>query len=268
MLREYALVTPHGSLNIAEGPTNGPLLMLLHGFTNRWQTYLPILPLLVERWHVIAFDHRGHGRSMRVNAGYTAAGFYADAQAVLLHAAVDGPAALLGHSMGGSLALHLAQNYPSQVRAVVTGDTSLDLAMHIDVMNSRRQTKLFGLRRKLAGRPVEELIRRGLPAAQAEEMSNLDPAVMDYHAEARVQGFFADISELDFDLIGCPLLLTQADPANGGLLQDGELTPVLSAHPGFKFLRFDCGHDLEIDRGSQAPFLRAAITFLEGLSPV
>src|SRR5664279_2871095 len=83
MLREFNLETPPGNLNLTEGPANGPALILLHGFTNRWQTFLPIIPALTEKWQVIAFDHRGHGRSARVPGGYTAAGFYADAEAVL-----------------------------------------------------------------------------------------------------------------------------------------------------------------------------------------
>jgi pimeloyl-ACP methyl ester carboxylesterase len=264
MLRESIFKTDTVSLNLAEGPDNGPLLLLLHGFTNRWQTFLPILPVLTERWHVVAFDHRGHGRSDRLPGGYTAAGFYADAEAVLARFSPE-PAVLLGHSMGGSLALHLAQNRPERIRAVVTGDTSLNLAIHIEVMNRRRNTKLFGLRRKLAGHPTAELIRRGLPPEQAEEMSQLDPAVMDFHAEGRAEGFFADVADVDFAKIHCPLLLTQANPAKGGLLQDAEIPSVLAAHPEFQFMRFDTGHDLEIEKGPESPFFEVALGFLENL---
>jgi pimeloyl-ACP methyl ester carboxylesterase len=264
-MREFPLVANGITINLAEGPHNGPLLVLLHGFTNRWQTFLPILPALIDRWHVVAFDQRGHGSSGRLPGGYTAAGFYADAEAVLSRFGPE-PAVLLGHSMGGSLALHLAQNHPERVRAVVTGDASLNLSIHIEVMNSRRNTKLFGLRRKLAGRPAAELIRRGLPPEQAEEMSRLDPSVMDFHAEGRVAGFFADVGDVDFGKICCPVLLTQANPAKGGLLQDAEIPPVLAAHPEFQFLRFDTGHDLEIEKGPESPFFKAALRFLENLN--
>jgi pimeloyl-ACP methyl ester carboxylesterase len=263
MLREFPLITENCSLNLAEGPENGPLLVLLHGFTNRWQVFNAILPVLTEKWHVVAFDFRGHGKAGRAS-GYTADGFYRDGVAVL-NSLGPGPVVLLGHSMGGSIALHLAQDFPEKVRAVVTGDTSFNLAMHIEVMNSRRNTKLFGLRRKLAGRPVDELIRRGLLPEQAEEMSQLDPAVMDYHAEGRVGGFFADIRDVDFNKLRCPLLLTQASPEKGGLLQDAEIPPVLAAHSQFQFQRFELGHDLEIEKGPESPFWQAALQFLAGL---
>ena len=271
-MREFSLETPSGNLNLAEGPANGPVLILLHGFTNRWQTFLPIIPALEEKWQVLGFDHRGHGRSVRVPGGYTAVGFYADAEAVLKYAlrtpAKNSQVVLLGHSMGGSLALHLAQNYPENVRAVVTGDTSLDLDIHVQVMNSRRNTKLFGLRRKLAGHTVEELTRRGLSHEQAEEMSQLDPQVMDYHAEGQVQTFFEDIEDMDFGKIRCPLLLTQANPLKGGLLLDAEIQPVLAAQPQFHLQRFDCGHDLEIEKGPESPFFQAAYAFMEKLESI
>jgi pimeloyl-ACP methyl ester carboxylesterase len=264
MMRESILTTKHCPLNLAEGPRNGPLLLLLHGFSNRWQVFESILPALTEKWHVVTFDFRGHGKSGRVMGGYTADGFYRDAESVLAHFGADGPAALVGHSMGGSIALHLAQNHPEKIRALVTGDASLNLAIHIEVMNLRRQTKLFGLRRKLAGRPLDELLRRGLPAIQAEEMSLLDPAVMDFHAEGRVEGFFADIADVDFSKIRCPLLLTQASPKKGGLLQDAEVQPVLAAYPQFKFQQLETGHDLQIEQGMQSPFWQETISFLAG----
>lgn len=265
-MKERALATQFLNVNLAEGPANGPLLLLLHGFSNRWQVFQSILPILTQNWGVIAFDFRGHGKSGRALGGYTANGFYQDAEAVLDHFSANGPATLIGHSMGGSVALHLAQNYPERVRAVVTGDTSFDLSVHVEMMNSRRQTKLFGLRRKLAGRSVDELVRRGLPASQAEEMSQLDPAVIDYHAEGRVQDFFADVDNVDFDKIRCPVLLTQASPEKGGLLQNSEIAPVLTAHPELGFMRFETGHDLEIEQGPQSPFWQAALQFLDTIS--
>lgn len=259
-MRECRLLTDHYSLNLAEGSANGPLLVLLHGFTNRWQVFNAILPVLTEKWQVFAFDFRGHGQSDRA-PGYTAADFYQDGEAVLNSLGGE-PAVLLGHSMGGSIALYLAQNFPQKVRAVVTGDTSFNLAMHIEMMNNRRNVKLFGLRRKLAGRPVDELLRRGLPPEQAEEMSQLDPAVMDYHAQGRVGEFFSEVQDVDFAKIRCPLLLTQASPEKGGLLQDAEIPPVLAAHPHFQFMRFATGHDLDIQKGTESPFWQAALGFL------
>lgn len=264
MLIESYLHTPLGKLNVARGPANGPKLLLLHGMSNRWQTFLPILPELTKNWQVIAFDHRGHGGSDRIDGPYSAAAFFQDARNVLDTIGPE-PVALLGHSMGGSLALYLAEAFPEKVRAVITGDTSFNLAIHIDVMNSRRNTKLFGLRRKLAGRPEDELIRRGIDPSTSRELSLLDPHVMDFHAEGHVEGFFEGIQNLKFEKITCPLLLTQADPLAGGLLQDTEVDWLVSQYPHLHVQKFGCSHAMEIEKGMDSAFFQTALEFLQNL---
>jgi pimeloyl-ACP methyl ester carboxylesterase len=248
MLTESSLPTPTVSLNIAEGPNRGPLMLLLHGIGDRWQVFEPALPQLTVKYHIATFDFRGHGRSGRVPGGYTAADFYRDAESTLLHFAVTEPAILLGHSMGGALALQLAQHHPEKVRAVIAGDCATDLKTHIDVMNSRRSAKIFGMRRLLARQQAD---------------FHLDPSVLDYHATARVQDFFAGVQDTDLAQIRCPLLLIQANPRKGGLMTDAEFALAQSARPDFSFARLDTAHDLDLSRGWDSPFYQAAQGFLE-----
>lgn len=70
MLTERQLDTGAVTINYAEGPKGGPPLVLLHGVTSRWQVWLTSLPPLMLRWHVVAADLRGHGRSGRVPDQY------------------------------------------------------------------------------------------------------------------------------------------------------------------------------------------------------
>jgi hypothetical protein len=69
--------------------------------------------------------------------------------------------------------------------------------------------------------------------------------------------------DVDYTAIHCPLLLTQANPDKGGVLQDDEIPSLLAAHPEFDFMRFDAGHDLDLDKGSDAPFVKAALAFFQ-----
>src|SRR5438093_1285361 len=85
------------SINYAEEPGSGPLLLLLHGVTSRWQNFLNVMPVLTQRWHVVAADLRGHGRSGRVDGRYGLMEYAADVIALLRHLG-DGPAVLIGHS--------------------------------------------------------------------------------------------------------------------------------------------------------------------------
>lgn len=48
----------------AEGPDNGPSLLLLHAQHMEWFSYSRVLPALTERFHVIAVDYPGHGKTV------------------------------------------------------------------------------------------------------------------------------------------------------------------------------------------------------------
>ena len=87
--------------------------------TGWWRT----IPVLSERFRVIAFDNRGVGRSERVPGPYTAAEMADDAVAVLDAAGVKS-AHVYGISLGGMIAQEVALRHPSRVRALVLGATT------------------------------------------------------------------------------------------------------------------------------------------------
>src|SRR5262249_9749855 len=91
------------SLNYARGPANGPPLVLLHGVTRCWRTFLPVLPALTLRHEVFALDFRGHNRSDRAAGRYYVTDYVRDALA-FLQSVVQQPAVLYGHSLGSMAA--------------------------------------------------------------------------------------------------------------------------------------------------------------------
>jgi pimeloyl-ACP methyl ester carboxylesterase len=114
--------TVNGSLmNYAEGPNNGPPLLLIHGQSTDWQSWNRVLPELSKRHHVFAIDCYGHGRSARVPEKYTAIALATDAQQFLTQV-VKEPATVAGHSSGGLIAAALAARAPTLVRGVVLED--------------------------------------------------------------------------------------------------------------------------------------------------
>ena len=86
-------------IHYAEGPENGPAVVLLHGGSANWQYCRGLIEVLGVHWHVFAPDLRGHGKSGRVPWGYSVRAFAEDIGAFLQQ--VSGPAALFGHSLGG-----------------------------------------------------------------------------------------------------------------------------------------------------------------------
>jgi non-heme chloroperoxidase len=116
----HTLRLPDGLLlEFAEqGSPGGPTVLMLHGITDSWRSYQPVLPHLDPAWHVIALSLRGHGGSAKPADGYTPAHMADDVARFML--AMDlPPVVVAGHSMGSTVALRLAADHPSCVRAVV-----------------------------------------------------------------------------------------------------------------------------------------------------
>ncbi len=113
---------PSGTtLNYAEGPANGPAVVLVHGQAVAWESYAPVLPDLARDFHVFAVDVPGHGSSDRTPGRYDVHSIGADL-AAFLEEVVGAPAILSGHSSGGLLAAWVAASAPQAVTAVLLED--------------------------------------------------------------------------------------------------------------------------------------------------
>jgi 2-succinyl-6-hydroxy-2,4-cyclohexadiene-1-carboxylate synthase len=90
-----------------------PTLVLLHGFTHTGASWAPVLAELGERYRGIVPDLRGHGAASNREP--------VTLEAVLgdLDALAPDRFALVGYSMGGRLALHVALAYPGRVERLV-----------------------------------------------------------------------------------------------------------------------------------------------------
>ena len=101
----------------------GPPVLLVMGLgmtaTGWWRT----VPVLADRFEVIAFDNRGVGRSDRPEGPY-AADDMADDAAAVLDAAGHESAHVYGISLGGMIAQIVALRHPRRVRSLVLGATT------------------------------------------------------------------------------------------------------------------------------------------------
>jgi pimeloyl-ACP methyl ester carboxylesterase len=99
--------------------------LLVHGFTGSRDDFCEMLPRLAARGRTLAVDLRGHGGSTNTGepAGYDFDTLRDDMLAVL--DAFDAPRCdLLGHSMGGMVALRVALAAPARVASLVLMDTA------------------------------------------------------------------------------------------------------------------------------------------------
>ncbi|MDQ1423565.1 MAG: hypothetical protein QOD72_1063 [Acidimicrobiaceae bacterium] len=102
-----------------------PPLVLVHGFTGSSIDWIDVVDDLAVDRQVVTFDHRGHGESTNVGdeSGYSFARLVDDLEAVLDDLGV-GPCDLLGHSMGGAVAMRYALRRPERLRSLILMDTA------------------------------------------------------------------------------------------------------------------------------------------------
>jgi N-formylmaleamate deformylase len=100
----------------------GQAVVLLHGLTDWARAWEPTRAWLDAR--IIAPDLRGHGLSQKPRSGYALTSLAADV-AGLMEELGAAPATLIGHSLGAIVALYVAAQHGSVVRALILVDPTL-----------------------------------------------------------------------------------------------------------------------------------------------
>jgi pimeloyl-ACP methyl ester carboxylesterase len=90
---------------------SGPVVVLVHGIAGTSEQWDQVAPLLAERFTVVAPDLLGHGRSAKPRGDYSL-GAYAVSIRDLMIALGHRRATVVGHSLGGGVAMQFAYEYP------------------------------------------------------------------------------------------------------------------------------------------------------------
>jgi pimeloyl-ACP methyl ester carboxylesterase len=104
-------VTLHGNRVTYRTAGEGPAVVLIHGVTGDSQQWDQVASLLAERFTVIAPDLLGHGSSAKPRGDYSL-GAYAASVRDLLIALRHRRATIVGHSLGGGVAMQFSYEYP------------------------------------------------------------------------------------------------------------------------------------------------------------
>ncbi|MEW6490093.1 MAG: alpha/beta hydrolase [Thermodesulfobacteriota bacterium] len=98
--------------------------VLIHGLgPSASADWALLIPALIERFHVVAFDLPGFGRSSGGNHLYSPAA-YAQLVHWLTERYAKGPVIVIGHSLGAAVALRFAAEHPHAVRRMVLSDVA------------------------------------------------------------------------------------------------------------------------------------------------
>jgi pimeloyl-ACP methyl ester carboxylesterase len=127
---ERAEITLHGHRFSYRSAGHGPLLVLLHGIAGSSATWGEVIPWLAERHTVIAPDLLGHGESSKPRGDYSL-GAYANAVRDLLGALGEARGTIVGHSLGGGVAMQFAYQFPERCeRLVLVSSGGLGRELH------------------------------------------------------------------------------------------------------------------------------------------
>jgi pimeloyl-ACP methyl ester carboxylesterase len=232
----------------------GRPLLLVHGLGGAAWNFSELAPLLPGRRLLIP-DLPGHGASSPLPAAVSVAG-YADALADTLSEPVD----VLGHSLGGVVALRLAERRPDLVRSLV-------LAAPAGISSSSRVAEvlitLTGIVQpgKVAGRRVDRIARS--PRLRRLVFGAVEVANPELLSERAVHGLLRGTT-LHTDSFGAGRALVAEDPREDlarvrcpVLVLFGARDRQVPIEDGFEYARrlraplrviADCGHLLISER--------------------
>ena len=168
-------------LNLWRWPSDGPTLVLHHGFLDHARAFDPVARRLNERFEVLCIDARGHGDSQRIGQGgyYYFQDYVADLYDVIARFSPHAPVVLVGHSMGGMVTSLFAGSFPDRVAALVSIEGAGPPAASIDSGPERMREWIEGVRtmRTREPRTMESV------AAAADRLRRTHPKLSPARAE-------------------------------------------------------------------------------------
>jgi pimeloyl-ACP methyl ester carboxylesterase len=115
---ELEEITLHGHRVFYRRAGWGPVVLLIHGITGSSLTWEEVIEPLAEKYTVVAPDLLGHGDSAKPRGDYSL-GAYASAMRDLLAAIGHDRATVVGHSLGGGVAMQMAYQFPERCERLV-----------------------------------------------------------------------------------------------------------------------------------------------------
>ncbi len=127
-------VTLDSGLKIATyrfGKPSGIPLVLIHGYTSRAEAYDALIPVLEDKYNILVFDQRGHGKSDKPLGDtyeetvplYSLDKFADNIKEIVEKINFPIPFVIMGHSMGGMITQVFVLKYPEMVDKVVLAST-------------------------------------------------------------------------------------------------------------------------------------------------
>jgi len=253
---------------------SGECLVLIHGFSDNLDLWHNQVPVFAEKYRVLTYDVRGHGRTESTDDRFAMDRLADDLYALVTALDID-KFHLLGFSMGGRIAAGFALQHPDRVASLVLANSGIPGP---GLQMSEEKKAGMAERRKLMG----QLVASGDNQAIAEIMTQLsfspgtkerqpelfahyknlklqnDPA----HYGALVQALMAGMENPpDLTQIPCPALIIAGEQDSFMSLEVAQ--SMERALPRVKTVIVPTGHAAALEMPDR--FNRIVLDFLEAL---
>lgn len=114
----FSTINGHKLHVVEEGASTRQVALLIHGWSSSSYALSPLMGLLSQRFRCLAVDLPGYGQSPRLSQRTTIPD-YAEILCNFIEQVSDGPAVLVGHSMGGMTSITMALHQPEIIERMV-----------------------------------------------------------------------------------------------------------------------------------------------------
>ncbi len=202
-------------LHYVESPGNGLPLLLLHGLSDCWRTFLQLIPSLYPYYTIYAPDLRGHGLSSAAGE-YKIKDYAADIREFLVHLGRE-PVSIIGHSLGAAIALCLAAESPEKCKSITLIDPFVfEDIVYDDAFRSYFLGCFEVLTKDLDLSGISRCLKEkgALAKKRALDLFRLDKKTITVVLDKLVFSGF-NLNEL-LPKVNCPVLLLRGNPEREG----------------------------------------------------
>lgn len=232
------------------GPPNAPILVLSNSLGSSLEMWEPQLPTLTQRFRVLRYDTRGHGRSSLEPGPYSIAQLASDVTALIAELG-ENKVYFCGISMGGLIGMHLALHARESLHKVVLANTAAKIGSP-ETWNPRIAEVRRGGMNPIAAAAMERWFTPGFRARAPQTVTQMQRMVERTPAE----GYIACCEAIrDCDLrddvkrIGVPTLIISGTHDAACTPRDGQY--LAENIRGARYVELDAAHLSNVECASE-----------------